>query len=76
MFAVGAPTSAASMLLRVPPFFKRWPLAPLLCFIAAWAVMQTEVGEQFELRTLDWRPQWRAEFHAPPDDRLADVLFD
>lgn len=64
------------MLLRVSPVFRRWPLAPLLCFLAAWALMQTEVGEQFELRTLDWRTQWRADFQAPPDDRLAMVLFD
>ena len=64
------------MLLRVPPFIKRWPLAPLLCFLAAWAVMQTELGEQFELRTLDWRTQWRAIFQIQPDHRIAMVLYD
>lgn len=39
-------------------------------------MLKTEVGEQFELRTLDWRTQWRADFQAPPDERLAVVLFD
>ncbi len=56
--------------------FRRLPLAPLLCFGAAWLLMQTEVLKLFELRTLDWRTQWRASFQAPPDPRFGLVLFD
>eukprot|EP01031_Cornospumella_fuschlensis_P012004 gene12004-14674_t len=55
---------------------RRLALAPLLCMVLAWALMRTKFADQFELRTLDWRTQWRAHFQAPPDDRLAVILYD
>jgi adenylate cyclase len=57
-------------------FLRRLPLAPLLCFGAAWLLAGTDFVRDFEARTLDWRTALRVAFQAQPDPRLAIVLYE
>jgi adenylate cyclase len=50
--------------------------APLLCIGLAWLASFTNLVQQMEWRTLDWRIAIRTRFQKPPDPRLAVVLFD
>lgn len=56
--------------------FRQLWWAPLICYALAWLVARTDVGREFEWRTLDWRTQARVHFQPPPDSRLLVVLFD
>lgn len=56
--------------------FRQIWWAPFLCFGLAWLIERTELIEQLEWRTLDWRTQFRVSFQPPPDPRLHLVLFD
>ncbi len=56
--------------------FQQLWWAPLVCFALAWLIERTELIEQLEWRTLDWRTQFRVEFQPPPDPRLHLVLYD
>ena len=54
---------------------RRLPVSPLICFGLAWALMRTEVVQNLELHTLDWRTGFRVAFQPPPDPRIAIVLY-
>jgi adenylate cyclase len=56
--------------------FRQIWWAPLVCFGLAAALNRTDIFEQLEWKTLDWRTRYRVPFQHPPDPRLRLVLYD
>lgn len=61
---------------RINHVLKKFPWSPLLCFGAAWLLMQASFMKQVAWRTLDWRTNLRAYFQAPADPRIGIILFE
>jgi len=57
-------------------FLRRFSLLPLVCFGLAWLALRLSFLEQIEWHTLDLRTELRACYQAPPDPRIALVLFE
>ncbi len=65
------------MLSHARKTFRQIWWAPVVCFGLAWAAGQfSDVVQQAEWRTLDWRTQFRALLQLPPDPRVVIVLFE
>ena len=55
---------------------RRFSFGPLVCFGLAWLALRLNFLEQIEWHTLDLRTELRAYYQAPPDPRIALVLFE
>ncbi len=54
----------------------RVPLAPLLCFGAAWLLADWTIVRRLEWRSLDWRTVFRVRYQPPPDPRISIILYE
>jgi len=54
----------------------RVPLAPLLCFGAAWLIADWTIVRRLEWRSLDWRTMFRGRYQPPPDSRISILLYE